>query len=467
MLVTILSAVVGWSVDASNSLQIHTKDLQRAASKVPRNDFKGTSIGHVAHTLNGKLRQGALSLRRCEDLLLEDLHVIQQRIVNVSHPGFQDIYEETGDNRRFRFADMKQLDETYVEERDSIADLPQLAPVLRDSKCRESVMWYVHHLREEEKSLLHAEGFDLPSLPELELKPDNVLLMNPKARAIYRSYDDSLQCNTCHSASSPFVWPSNAGMNTKTSEKVPSWPDSFDVEFVLEVVTEDGQKGLPNISNALGNHFYYSYDRANPENSRALNQHDTCPFFHKMSCNIHHHPDGIYMVLNPGKWNSLCCKAFPVAVIPPWWTTWGLYVDTYDQGDAIEDEADVWEGFRSDRYIFGDKAQLDEHDLLVRANDTKALVRFHATLPPPNPHSHGYWHVMEDMNVRPQDAKTFQRPEVCVPTCGIPGASVTDAVTLEQIPHPLMPWAHIEDHTLAGVFEWAKLHQDDLDSNVV
>jgi len=247
--------------------------------------------------------------------------------------------------------------------------------------------------------------------------------------------------------------------NKRTGESLPPWPDAFDVEFNLEVITEAGQPGLPNIDNVTKNHFYYSYDRSNPQNSRALNRHETCPFFHTKSCDIHHHPDGIYLHLNPGQSSAFCCKFAPIAPIPPYWTTWGKYVDTYEKGEEIGGgQNNNWEGFRVDRYIFGDAAQLDEHDLNVRAADPRALVRFHATLPPPNAHSHGYWHVRNDMNVKAQDPNTFKRPAVCAPTCGV--ASSEPAVS-PKIHHQMMPWPHLADRSaFAGVHEWMQTQQD-------
>jgi hypothetical protein len=304
-----------------------------------------------------------------------------------------------------------------------------------------------------------ADGFELPLFPELVAQPNvDLLEQKPEAKTIYRAYEDSLECSTCHSETSTFAWPSDAGVNKRTGEAIPSWPDAFDVEFNLEVITESGQPGLPNIDNVTSNHFYYSYDRSNPQNSRALNRHTTCPFFHKKSCDIHHHPDGIYLHINPGKLGGFCCKFGPVAPIPPWWTTWGKYVDTYEIGDEISGgQANNWEGYRVDRYIFGDAAQLDEHDLNLRADDPSALVRFHATLPPPNAHSHGYWHVMEDMNVKAQDPKTFKRPALCLPTCGVASSEPTVS---PKIQHQMMPWPHLADQSaFAGVHEWMQTTQ--------
>lgn len=452
-------AVIALVSHSANAQPIGSSDLKRAATKVPRSDFKGSSIGDTAYTLNTKLHALSASERgpkvhRCEDMLLEEVHAIQKELMRASHPEFQHMYEETNDNRRYKIVGVAELETKFAQEHAIAADHPELMAVLRDSKCRESVMWYVHHLRDEEKQQLQADGFQLPLLPELVVQPSAELLeQKPEAKTIYRAYEESLECSTCHSQHSDFVWPSDAGVNKRTGEKIQSWPDAFDVEFNLEVITESGQPGLPNIDNVTNNHFYYSYDRSNPQNSRALNRHETCPFFHKMSCDIHHHPDGIFLHLNPGKLGGFCCKFQAIEVIPPYWTTWGQYVATYEKGDQISGgQNDNWEGYRVDRYIFGDSAQLDEHDLNVRADDPQALVRFHATLPPPNAHSHGYWHVMEDMNIKAQDPKVFRRPAVCLPTCGVASSEPADPPKSQ---HQMMAWTQLADQSaFAGVHEW-------------
>ena len=320
-------------------------------------------------------------------------------------------------------------------------------------------MWYVHHLRRDEKEALHKSGFSLPTLPDGELKP----LLLPKeadAQAIVRAYNESLQCTTCHNTKFPtgHTWPSTAGINNRTGQKLPAWPDAFSIEeFLLEVTTEAGAPGLPNISNAPGNSFFYSYDRTDPTKSRALNMHKTCPFFHTQSCNIHHHPEGIFLHINPGQPLSLCCKFQAIAVIPPFWTTWGDYVATYQKGEYVPSESQPNnEGFVVDRFVYGSAEQLDEHDLHVRAENGSALVRFHATLPPPNNRSHGYWHVTTEMKAGPQDPQLFTLPPLCLPSCGleeelaelpVDGSSVATPPRRRPTAHNMLfPWGKLQQH---------------------
>ena len=401
-----------------------------------------------------------------------ELHEIQKTIIRLSHPEFQELYLEEEDNRRYRFCGAEQLEENFIVEDEIVRNTPELMDTLRDSKCRESVMWYVHHLRKEEKELLHTElDFVLPTLPVSEArvaKPEVVEKDPEGASKIHDVYEESLQCTTCHSQVFPDpisnqTWPSNAGINERTGEELPSWPDEFEVEFVLEVDTEVGQDGLPNIANATGNSFHYSYDREDPTKSRGVNIHETCPFFNKKSCNIHHHPDGIYLHINPGSLLNVCCKFGPVAVIPPFWTTWGQYVETYAPGDDVPGEsAPNWEGYTVDRFIYGKASQLDEHDLHVRADDNAALVRFHATLPPPNDHSHGYWHVAGDMKEVEQDPKLFELPKFCIPTCFIGDRRMEGDEDMPQASAKsgLFPWAHSDWHqieeNLEGLFAEAE-----------
>jgi len=444
--------------------KIGEADLKRAIQKVPRDDFKGTGISHMAFTLNGKLHAIAketsgLVLKHCEDMAIDELHAIQKVIVRASHPDFQEIYAKTGDNRRYRFCGMKELEGKYEKESAIVLKHPELSPMLRDAKCREAVMWYVHHLRHDEKQALHKSGFLLPTLPDDELKPDATLLLQKEASAqtIHDAYNESLACTTCHNTKFPtgHKWPSTMGVNKRTGEKLPAWPDAFSIdEFLLEVTTEPGYPGLPNISNTPGNSFYYSYDRTDPSKARALNVHKVCPFFHKKSCNIYHRPEGIFLHINPGKPLSLCCKFQAIAVIPPFWTTWGNYYATYQKGEHVPYESQPNnEGFVVDRFMYGAPNQLDEHDLHVRAENGKALVRFHATLPPPNNRSHGYWHVTSEMRVGPQDPKLFTLPKFCLPSCGLEEELAELQVDGSARATPPRPTAH------NMLFPWGKLQQ--------
>jgi len=442
-----------------NLTGISEADMMRAVNKVPRVAFKGSGIAHMANTLNTHLMRMAsaddeFTLKRCEDMTHGELHELQLMLVENSHPDFQQLYESAEDNRRYRFCGASELAAKYEEESRIVSAVPKLADVLRDSKCRESVMWYVHHLRSEDKKALSKKhsSFVLPTLPETEVRPDAELsAANPsEAKAIYQAYDDSLQCTTCHSLTFPtdHTWPSDAGINKRTGEKVHPWPDHFSVQFLLEVFTEPGRQGLPNVTNATGNSFHYAYDRSDPSKSRAVNHHDTCPFFHTQSCHIHHHGDGIYLHIAPNTKSSMCCLFQKVAVIPPFWTTWGTYVDTYKPNAPVPGEAAPnWEGFTVDRYIYGDAVQLDQHDLHIRANNPNAMVRFHATLPPPNAYSHGYWHVQGDMKVAYQDPKLFKLPKGCLPSCGI-GSSPSSSAG-----HPLFSWGGVDTDHLATLLQ--------------
>jgi hypothetical protein len=444
--------------------KISAHDLKRARNKVPRDDFKGDGTMQMSKVLNQQLgvmarRSSALRLTPCEGLTAVEVHEIHRAVVAAAHPELQHIYESTNDNRRFQFCSLAELETKYATEAAIIEGQPELHAALRDSKCREAVMWYVHHLGEKEKTDFHAAGHTLPMLPvspetpqQLEERAVAAGVNVADARVIVAAANESLQCSTCHNLHPKFPTPKGGGVNPKTGKAVPDWPDDFDVEFLLEVTTEAGQKGLPNISSHTeGNHFYYHYDRKTPENSRALNRHKVCPFFHTKSCDIYHQPDGIYLHINPGSLIPVCCKAFPVPPIPPYWTEWGLYVDTYEPGAEVgSGQAPLWEGFRSDRYIFGDAVQLDEHDLFVRADDPKALVRFHATLPPPNAHSHGYWHVMSDMNVAPQpDMSIFDRPRSCLQTCGLDAEQGPKHHAMSMF----MAWAHVDPSKIAALEE--------------
>ena len=85
------------------------------------------------------------------------------------------------------------------------------------------------------------------------------------------------------------------------------------------------------------------------------------------------------------------------------------------------------------------------HDNIVRSKDPSALVRFHATIPPPNDHSHGYWHVTSDMKKgRQPDMTIFDRPRSCLPTCSLSEEHKPPSGASTFMPWPSITHEHIQ-----------------------
>eukprot|EP01097_Dermamoeba_algensis_P004617 TRINITY_DN2994_c0_g1_i1.p1 TRINITY_DN2994_c0_g1~~TRINITY_DN2994_c0_g1_i1.p1 ORF type:complete len:469 (-),score=90.98 TRINITY_DN2994_c0_g1_i1:27-1433(-) len=422
------------------------ESLFRAHMNKPRPPFRGDDMESMSNALNKVLSgHSFMRLKDCSEFDLDDLFKIQKAIVGSSHPHFQKVYSSKKDRRAMAVNSVEELIEREKNHRELLEEAPHLTAMTRDGRCHETIMWYVHHLTEEAQVELRKK-YTLPRLPtKRHLTTKHKRSDRSATATLVKNYDDSLSCVSCHTFQTEHQWPALAGYNNRTGQTVASWPNEFDVEFILEVRTDKGEKGLPDIDNAPGNHFYYKWSEVDP---KALNRHNTCPFFKNYPCDIHHRTSGIYIVLNPNTTAQMCCRAFPISVVPPYWTNWGLFLDT----NWMQPEKAV-----ADRFIFGEAIQLDEHDYWINIQDNKSMVRFHATLPPPNNHTHGYWHVSSPMNVRPQPDSIFNTmPSNCLPSCGL------DVNHEKPIAQHVMPWPAFDKEKIAELFnQYKKLGLDD------
>ena len=99
-------------------------------------------------------------------------------------------------------------------------------------------------------------------------------------------------------------------------------------------------------------------------------------------------------------------------------------------------------------------------DYWIDTVDNFNPVRFHATLPPPNNHTHGYWHVYEPLNIRPQNDSVFDvlpPASSCLPDCGLDSLAVPSVG--RPIARHIMPWTapFDEKHIAKLTAEYAAL----------
>lgn len=178
---------------------IMEKDIIRAKTKVPRDEFKGDSFTHMSQTLNGWLQKGGASTRACDDWSTEDLHQLQAVLYLAREAKLEAIYQDVNDNRKMR-KQFEEIEADWAALTTSMVDLDDdhvAHNIRRDGHCHEAVMWYVHHLTAEVKETLAAAGIVIPLLSLVRHAPPG-----PGAHAAHVAahgvYEEQVTCSSCH-----------------------------------------------------------------------------------------------------------------------------------------------------------------------------------------------------------------------------------------------------------------------------
>merc|ERR1711871_501017 len=183
-------------------------DLARAATKVPRPAYRANSHQSVPDALNGILvGTPGLSTTPCSSMPLEQLVMVMRTIHAARSPEFEAIYQATKDNRRLgtfgKFtSDEKELHQQFGLAAQLVQNQPPLHDHVRDSMCREAVMWWVHHLSDRTKVEL-MPYLTIPLLPGPgELVEKNEMLrrsIDPHSlRRVDLAANQSKWCFMCH-----------------------------------------------------------------------------------------------------------------------------------------------------------------------------------------------------------------------------------------------------------------------------
>ena len=115
------------------------------------------------------------------------------------------IYQGVGDNRRLR----KSLVDLQAQWQGLNAILqghPEeayLKRVQRDGHCHEVVMWYVHHLSEDVKTILAETGVEIPLLSYGSHMPACTQTQSDAHAKVCAHYQETVTCLSCHSNTLP------------------------------------------------------------------------------------------------------------------------------------------------------------------------------------------------------------------------------------------------------------------------
>jgi len=396
-------------------------DLQRARTKVPRDEYRGHDFAEMGEVLSKQLRASlpATSVRSCDDFSARDLHRLQASLAEVAEPALLAIYNGSHDNRRERHASMADLRDHWRSLLTEASADDEL--VLRDALCHDVVMRFVHHTTAQTRQGLTIDPkFVLPTLPTHR----HVHNGEASSARFHKEYVAASGCQACHSRLIPLPEPSPAadcetkltaacskrgqlGKDACTAcvanhtsdlsscsaavsaawcdhppacigkDECPIWPKEFASPFTLHAT-------VPHIDGAKSN-FYYKYTA--DVQVQTVDYYEKCfPFvnartaFNNLPCKLFFQPTGIYLS-QPGRVD--CCKFVDkVGAVPPEF----LQSYTYKGSEKAPDmygnsvQCDKWEGPSGFKYwtVGHDDAKYKNfgHDIVFQDGPTGVTWRW-------------------------------------------------------------------------------------------
>eukprot|EP00928_Gymnodinium_smaydae_P001923 TRINITY_DN1068_c0_g1_i1.p1 TRINITY_DN1068_c0_g1~~TRINITY_DN1068_c0_g1_i1.p1 ORF type:complete len:561 (-),score=109.03 TRINITY_DN1068_c0_g1_i1:126-1757(-) len=173
-------------------------DLQRAKTKKPRDVYRGEDQTALSKVLNGHLRRSERLAKACAEWSPEELQVFMAAVADERHDELQAIYAATKDRRQLRLGTLEEYRQHWGKMNLIVANHPHLLDPLRESHCREAVMWWTHHLTEEKRVSLRARNLTVPLLPEGPKMPCGRGEGHDEHQACLKINEPN-SCDWCHS----------------------------------------------------------------------------------------------------------------------------------------------------------------------------------------------------------------------------------------------------------------------------
>ncbi len=175
--------------------------IARAQEKVPRSPYVGESFEDMADKLNIHLENllaDTVGHTECSDFTIEELNDVMRMVNAARDDALNTIYQENMDPRRVVHDGRQDLEKRFAREAELVEQAPELEHMVRDGKCHEVVMWFIHHLSLDSQREI-AEIVSLPFLPRVrhymgQYKSD-------AHKEISSAYDQEIACTDCHLAS--------------------------------------------------------------------------------------------------------------------------------------------------------------------------------------------------------------------------------------------------------------------------
>jgi hypothetical protein len=137
-------------------------------------------------------------VKSCSEWTVEELQELQTELFNHRNPDFNEIYEDSSDNRKMQRTTLDEYKQHWAEMNGHAKANPHLKEMHRDAHCNEAVMWLVHHVNAPEQHIVFAQK----PVPLLSTKThecgDN---MSESEATLCSAAKGTETCMECHSNS--------------------------------------------------------------------------------------------------------------------------------------------------------------------------------------------------------------------------------------------------------------------------
>jgi hypothetical protein len=181
-------------------------DLARAQTKKQSGAVAGKSVSEIAQKINRHLERNVANLRDCAEFSHEELNRIVRKLWPAFNAELQKTYEDAKPDGRLReHSSLNDYEKRWLAEV-PLLKYPDSALVLREAKCAEVLMLWVHHVPEDGKKSL--QDITLPRLPEFKVSHLQ------KDQRVASRYATSFSCVSGH----------NMQASSTSDHKWPHWP---------------------------------------------------------------------------------------------------------------------------------------------------------------------------------------------------------------------------------------------------
>lgn len=196
------AAITATVATAANHDPVTNADLAMAYFPKPlaSSHVVGGDAAEIFTAMNKFLVQQPYQTRACEDHSHQQLDEVARQLWKFRSEKLASIYQEATDKRQFHFDDIDYKEDLWSKEYKLATEDPHaFGPgskhykMVRDGKCAEMVMWWIHHLPEVARNKLSAlEGFFVPLLPAKGL-------VGADLSSVSKEYVYQVSCSDCHS----------------------------------------------------------------------------------------------------------------------------------------------------------------------------------------------------------------------------------------------------------------------------
>lgn len=186
-------------------------DLTRAKQSAPRAHFTGSGHAEIRAKLNAALQTGALAMPKateCAAFTLEELGALEEEFFHMRSP---ELF--ASDLRAPKHTSVESVRSEVLEDLEYVKQHPAVLEALRDSRCAELAMQWVHHLDTTARSAF--ANRKLPLLAEKGTREHAPTLLRDGHHTVVRKLSKRVTCQIGHDAKAVKrgVW-----------EGFPTWP---------------------------------------------------------------------------------------------------------------------------------------------------------------------------------------------------------------------------------------------------